>query len=439
MTPLKTVAKLSASAIVGTLAFAIPAGQAQAATDCHRVASPSGSDGAAGTLQAPVRSAQRLVDLLGPGEVGCLRAGTYDTDDEIQIDTPRVTLTNYATESPLVVGRLWVSANGNGARVSGLRLNGISPGNLPSPTITADDVVFSGNDVTTSHTAICFIVGEPTYGHAARTVIEDNRIHNCGVMPANNHDHGIYVEEATDTVIRGNWIYDNADRGIQLYPNADRTTIVGNIIDGNGQGIIFGGNSGNTADNNVVERNVISNSNIRHNVESHYDPGDPIGSGNRVRQNCVFGAPGWYGKQGGVQSPQKGFAAGDNLAEAPKFVNAAANDLTLVPGSKCARLLAGSLTVGVTITVNRRNVRANQALAVLGKTSGAEKGDSVTLSVKGARGWVTVGRSRVRADGSFARKVRVRVPRSTKVARVRATVAGLGDSSPVKLKVRPKG
>ena len=65
-------------------------------------------------------------------------------------------------------------------------------------------MVFARNDVTTNHTAICFIVGEPTYGHARRTLIEGNRIHNCGVMPAANHDHGIYVEEATDTVIRGN-------------------------------------------------------------------------------------------------------------------------------------------------------------------------------------------------------------------------------------------
>ena len=72
-------------------------------------------------------------------------------------------------------------------------------------------------------------------------VIEGNRIHDCGELPAANHDHGIYVGNAAGRSIRDNWIYDNADRGIQLYPDADRTAITGNVIDGNGQGVIFGG------------------------------------------------------------------------------------------------------------------------------------------------------------------------------------------------------
>ena len=42
-------------------------------------------------------------------------------------------------------------------------------------------------------------------------------------------------------MIRDNWIYDNADRGVQLYPDADGTVVTGNVIDGNGEGVIFGG------------------------------------------------------------------------------------------------------------------------------------------------------------------------------------------------------
>ena len=53
-------------------------------------------------------------------------------------------------------------------------------------------------------------------------MIEHNRIHDCGELPATNFDHGVYVAEARDTVIRDNWIYSNADRGVQLYPDAGR-------------------------------------------------------------------------------------------------------------------------------------------------------------------------------------------------------------------------
>ena len=44
-----------------------------------------------------------------------------------------------------------------------------------------------------------------------------------------------------DTIVRDNWIYDNTDRGIQLYPDADGSTITGNVIDSNGEGIVFAG------------------------------------------------------------------------------------------------------------------------------------------------------------------------------------------------------
>ena len=62
-----------------------------------------------------------------------------------------------------------------------------------------------------------------------------------GPLPSTNKDHGIYVTNAKDTVIRDNWIYDNVDRGIQLYPDAQHTRITGNVIDGNGEGVVFSG------------------------------------------------------------------------------------------------------------------------------------------------------------------------------------------------------
>ena len=85
-------------------------------------------------------------------------------------------------------------------------------------------------------------------------MIERNRIHDCGALPSTNKDHGIYVSEARGTVIRDNWIYDNADRGVQLYPDADGTPITGNVIDSNGEGIVFAGTGAEVSSNNLVDR-----------------------------------------------------------------------------------------------------------------------------------------------------------------------------------------
>ena len=50
------------------------------------------------------------------------------------------------------------------------------------------------------------------------TVLEHNRIYDCGQLPPTNHQHGIYVSAARDTRIISNLIYDNADRGFSFTP-----------------------------------------------------------------------------------------------------------------------------------------------------------------------------------------------------------------------------
>ena len=66
-------------------------------------------------------------------------------------------------------------------------------------------------------------------------LITGNRIHDCGRLPATNHDHGIYISNAVGTVVRSNWIYSNADRGVQLYPNADDSIVTRNVISATGR------------------------------------------------------------------------------------------------------------------------------------------------------------------------------------------------------------
>lgn len=317
------------------------------AAGCDYVASTSGSDQAAGSATAPFRTVQHLVSQLSAGQTGCLRAGTYNenvTFSHSGAAAAPITLTSYPGDvRPTVIGRMWLPSGSDYVTVSNLGLVGVNSGNLPSPTVDDAHASFIGNDVTDNHTAICFDLGDDTgtYGTAHDVLIQGNRIHHCGVMPAANHDHGIYVEEAVNTHILDNIIYDNADRGVQLYPDSRGTLIEGNVIDSNGEGIIFSGDFGRASSDNVVENNVITNSSLRNNVESWYPTGNPVGQSNIVKNNCIEGGA-RAARNGGVDTSGGGFTATDNVVADPHYANPSAGDYTVSPSSPCAAILAGA-------------------------------------------------------------------------------------------------
>jgi hypothetical protein len=115
--------------------------------------------------------------------------------------------------------------------------------------------------------------------------------------------------------------------------------VAGNVIDGNGEGIIFGGLPRVAARDNLVRGNVISNSRIRNNVEWHFE--GTVGTGNVVRRNCIGGGAGDDGDgDGGVMQPVVGFTLVDNLLAQPAF--RAPGDYRLKPGSACTRVFAGT-------------------------------------------------------------------------------------------------
>jgi hypothetical protein len=250
---------------------------------------------------------QRLVDGLEPGTTRCIGPGVYEGDVVIRrggtADEP-VTLRAFPPRSATIRGQLRIADGADFVRIEGFRLTGPESGERPSPLVNGDDARFSGNDVSSAVDS-CFVLGDKHWGVAERTAIVRNRIHHCGVA-GTNKDHGVYVRQAVDTLVEDNVIERNPDRGVQLFPNADRTLVRGNLIDRNGEGVIFSGDSVDTSDHNRVVANIITGSLLRWDVESYWWRGR--GRGNVVRRNCVSG-----GARGAIQRPARGFTARRNV------------------------------------------------------------------------------------------------------------------------------
>lgn len=302
---------------------------------CDRVAAPGGSDRAPGTVAAPRRTVGALLRGLRPGSTACLRAGTYRED--VTVSGDHLVLRAVPGERVTIVGRLWVTRRSRGARFVDLHLDGRNRGRLPSPTVNGTRAAFVGVDVTNRHTAVCFLLGSRRYGRARSTSIERSRIHDCGRLPSNNREHGIYIDLADDTRIVDDVIYDNADRGIQLYSDAQRTVVERNVIDGNGEGVIFSGDGRHASSHAVVRHNLITGSRIRADVESWYPPAARRGVGNRVEGNCV-----WGGRPDPIDRSAAGFGVAANVTADPGYRDRANGDFRLRPGSPCEGLLAAS-------------------------------------------------------------------------------------------------
>ncbi len=329
---------VAASGTLAALALALPGAAAGAApTNCDKVAAPGGSDSAPGTLAAPLRTVQALSDALAPGQVGCLRAGSYAGGLRVNhggaAGAPLV-LRSYPGETAQITGRIYVPRGSNYVTVADLSLDGnYQTGRpLPSPNIAANHTTFESDDVTDDHTEICFDIGSESYGVADSTVIVGNRIHDCGLLPSRNEDHGIYIQDATNTQIVGNVIDHNADRGIQFYPSAQGSVVVDNVIADNGEGIEFGGDDGVASSNNTVEHNLIVNSNIRGDVESWYPAGNPHGVNNIVQSNCV--------STRGISTFSGGFTPRSNVtAPASELVAIGEGEYLPATGSACASMV----------------------------------------------------------------------------------------------------
>jgi hypothetical protein len=102
-----TVALVTSAAGAGAAALVTSAPPAAAATTL--VVGTNGSDTAPGTIDRPLKTVQKAVDLAQPGDVIAIRGGTYAPTANIKIlksgtsDRP-ITMTNYAGERVVIDG-----------------------------------------------------------------------------------------------------------------------------------------------------------------------------------------------------------------------------------------------------------------------------------------------------------------------------------------------
>ncbi len=325
--------------------LAAPEGrEAAAASICDKYASARGSDRARGTSAAPFRTVQRLADALKDGQVGCLRTGTYTAPDgTVKIRRAGITLRSAPEHRATIKARLYIVEGANRATVRNLRILG-TPGKA-NVLIRADRTRLIRNNITNNNRpASCVLVGSRANGGivARGTKIRGNRIHHCGELPRTNHHHGIYVSAGRATAITNNRIYENADRGIQLYPDARGSLIKGNIIDANGEGILFSGAGSYASSDNAVRNNVISNSR-RWNVYSVWGQTNKVGSGNTVAYNCLWASSrdSRYRKNGGISTSRGGFSTRHNVFARPLYADRDAGDFRLGRNSGCRKVFGG--------------------------------------------------------------------------------------------------
>jgi hypothetical protein len=321
-----------------------PPEEERSAPGCTLYAAPSGSDSNSGALGAPVRTVAALLAKLSGGQTGCLAQGSYPgisvhSGESHGRQGAAVTITSTNPATPATIsGRVSTLPGADWLTFSHLSFTD-NEMRFPSISIGSAHTAWLWDDVTAART-ICFEPSERgAYGPGEDTLIEHDRIHNCGQPftcdtdtapcnepPNNNYFiHGIY-DLGVKTTIRNSYIYDNASKGV-LLRGGGGAVVEHNVIDGNGSGVIFGDLS---PENDTFAWNIVTDSSgICGTCFEYYGIWSygSVGPGDVAANNDVFG------NASGNIGPHQGVTLGHNVEVDPQYVNAAKHEYDLKPSS----------------------------------------------------------------------------------------------------------
>ncbi len=226
--------------------------------------SPTGNDSWAGTLDQPLRTIQKGVDLAAAGQTVYVREGTYVEQVIISnsgTSTSPITISAYPGETPVIDGQYHLPTNnGDWANCN----NTVSPprcfnyGHLVR--IEGDYIILDGFEIRHSLGRGVVVYREDSI--PTGSIIRNNNIHS-------NRHAGILMHEASNILIENNEVSYNAnfathDRNpgeinwtaaIAAY-RSDQLVYRGNVVHHNyGEGLITANYDGTT--NILIEDNVI--------------------------------------------------------------------------------------------------------------------------------------------------------------------------------------
>ncbi len=293
--------------------------------------SPGGSDRNPGTRERPWRTIQKSLNTLKPGQRALVRAGTYEEGLVMRrsgTEAKPITLADYPGERPVLQpppssgeDTYAIRITGSYFRLRGFVLQGAS--GTSSTNVYADrsahHLEIRGNEIRNS-------ADQGFYSEPDTSFVQviGNRIHDNGAgLPGQHQQHGIYMQ-GTNHLVANNVIYSHPHGfGIQIYPSNSGAIVVDNTVVGSGySGIVIGGDVGVS---NVTIRNNIFAFNRQWGIA--HDTDNPQDS--RADHNVLFG-----NRYGGIQPGFEGTDfSGGNFSGNPRFVNAAAGDFRLGPGS----------------------------------------------------------------------------------------------------------
>jgi len=215
--------------------------------------SNSGSDSAAGTLDAPFKTIMKGVDSAQPGDTIQVRAGTYSEAIVIRTagtSTARITLRGYNGERPVLqrsgTGPTIYFYNdacdedaiGSGTgntdcfaswwTVQGLEVRGSTTGGDDGNVIKVDTakVRIQGNKLCCSVADVVKLVRT-----ANDVEVLDNEIfQSAGVVTPGSNAQGIDIVGANNTRVAGNYVHDVPDFGMYAKGNARSTIFENNLL-----------------------------------------------------------------------------------------------------------------------------------------------------------------------------------------------------------------